>query len=259
MSLALVLVIVATTLVTAFLSSIFGMLGGVILIALLVNVLPVTSAFILHGLIQLASNGYRAFLNRRDIDWRMIGEFSVGAATAFLLMLAISWQPDKLLVMFMLGALPFVAAAIPKNLALDITRRRMPLFAGLVVVLTSMITGVGGPLLDVFFQRTGMERHRVIAGKAVTQSIGHIAKIIYFSFIAYSISAHETMGSALLAFGFEFGLLIAFCLLTTLIGTIIGKRVLDTMNDAIFYRWTGGIMLTLGALLMARAVFAWAS
>lgn len=54
------LIILLATLSTAFLSSIFGMLGGLILMGVLITIMPVSQAMVLHGLIQLTSNGYRA-------------------------------------------------------------------------------------------------------------------------------------------------------------------------------------------------------
>ena len=61
------LIILLATLSTAFLSSIFGMLGGLILMGALITIMPVSQAMVLHGLIQLTSNGYRAWLNKTDI------------------------------------------------------------------------------------------------------------------------------------------------------------------------------------------------
>ena len=62
-----ILVILFSTFLTAFLSSIFGMLGGLILMGVLVFIMPVSNAMVLHGLIQLTSNGYRAWLNKNTL------------------------------------------------------------------------------------------------------------------------------------------------------------------------------------------------
>jgi hypothetical protein len=35
----------------------------------------------------------------------------------------------------------------------------------------------------------------------------------------------------------------------------LGKRVLDTMRDATFFSWTQRILLSVGGLLMARALY----
>ena len=66
------LIILLATLSTAFLSSIFGMLGGLILMGALITIMPVSQAMVLHGLIQLTSNGYRAWLNKTDIKWNIV-------------------------------------------------------------------------------------------------------------------------------------------------------------------------------------------
>ena len=73
-----------------------------------------------------------------------------------------------------LGVLPYIAWLVPKELSLDITKPFISIVAGGVVVFTNLIAGVGGPLLDVFFQRVDMTRHEVVATKAVAQTIGHI-------------------------------------------------------------------------------------
>src|SRR5256884_3122670 len=49
---------------TAFLSGLFGMAGGLILIGVLLTILPLPSAMVLHAITQMASNGWRAFLWR---------------------------------------------------------------------------------------------------------------------------------------------------------------------------------------------------
>ena len=74
--------IVLASLGTAFLSSIFGMLGGLILMGLLVSILLIGAAMVLHGAIQLTSNGYRAWLNRADIVWPIVASLLVGNVLA---------------------------------------------------------------------------------------------------------------------------------------------------------------------------------
>ncbi|MGC6534179.1 MAG: sulfite exporter TauE/SafE family protein, partial [Parvibaculales bacterium] len=155
MSIAIILL---ATLGTAFLSSIFGMLGGLILMGVLASLLPVGAAMVLHGLIQLTSNGYRAWLNRKDIQWAIVATLLVGNIIALAGLAFVSFAPDRITVLLALGLLPYIAWALPKNLALDVSKRPVGIFAGLVVVATNLLAGVGGPLLDVFFQRVALTR-----------------------------------------------------------------------------------------------------
>ena len=48
--------------VTSFISGIFGMAGGMLLIGVLLFLLPVPVAMVFHGVIQIAANGLRSWL-----------------------------------------------------------------------------------------------------------------------------------------------------------------------------------------------------
>ena len=238
-------IIIIATLATAFLSSIFGMLGGLILMGILASLLPVAAAMVLHGLIQLTSNGYRAWLNRKDIEWRIVTTLLIGNVTALAALAFVSFAPDRVMVLLALGALPYIAWALPKNLALDVTKTPVGIFAGLVVVATNLLAGVGGPLLDVFFQRVALTRHQVVATKAVAQALGHISKIIFYGGLAATASAQDWPASWLLA----------LAVIASVTGTTLGKSVLDAMADAVFFSWTQRIMLAVGAVFLARAAY----
>ena len=247
MSLLITAIILGAALFTSFVSSIFGMLGGVLLMAVLITLMSTGPAMVLHGLIQFASNGYRAFLNRQDIQWRIIGVFLIGALAALAALVFISFVPDEATVLIALGALPFIAAGLPKSLSLDITRPFMPIFAGLIIVPVNVLAGVGGPMLDVFFQRVTLTRHQVVATKAVMQALAHTTKIIYFGVLVSSVlgSGAQNWPPAPLLLG---------ALAVTVVGTTLGKRVLDRLADKVFFAWTQRIMLGVGGVLIIRGV-----
>ena len=236
--------IVVATFATAFLSSIFGMLGGLILMGILISILSVGPAMVLHGLIQATSNGYRAWLNRDDINWKIILALLIGSSVCLIILFFIAFKPSEILVIFALGLLPFIAWAVPKELSLDITKPFVSFFAGGVVVGSNLISGTGGPILDIFFQKVDMTRHQVVATKAVAQTIGHVSKIIFF-------------GGLLTAFSFEnwpepdFLLVL---IILSMVGTTLGKRVLDIIDDKFFFRWTQIIVLSIGAIFIVRGL-----
>src|ERR1700760_3941059 len=65
---------------TAFLSGLFGMAGGLILIGVLLALMPLPTAMVLHAITQMASNGWRAFLWRAHIRWRPVCVYLIGCA-----------------------------------------------------------------------------------------------------------------------------------------------------------------------------------
>ena len=245
MELDLILIfILIVTFATAFLSSIFGMLGGLILMGILISFLSVGPAMVLHGLIQATSNGYRAWLNRTDINWKIISMLLLGSTIALIFLFFIAFEPSQILIIFALGLLPYIAWIVPKELALDITKTGTGVLAGSVVVITNLVAGVGGPLLDVFFQRVDMTRHQVVATKAVAQTIGHISKIIFFGgLLTYSLKNWPEPIFLLLA------------IFLSVVGTTLGKKVLDIIDDEIFFRWTQRIVLSVGAVFIGRGIF----
>ena len=246
MELDLILVVIlAATFATAFLSSIFGMLGGLILMGILISFLPVGPAMVLHGLIQTTSNGYRAWLNRADINWKIVLTLLIGSSISLIILFFIAFQPSQILVIFALGLLPFIAWAVPKELSLDVTKPPIGVLAGGVVVGTNLIAGVGGPLLDIFFQRVEMTRHQVVATKAVAQTIGHISKIIFFGGLLVSFNTENWPNLIFLI----------FAIILSVIGTTLGKKVLDIIDDAIFFRWTQLIVLSVGGIFIIRGLF----
>ena len=105
------------------------MLGGLILIGLLVIILPLQQAMILHGLIQLTSNGYRAWLNREDISWTIIYTLVIGNVCALFGFFLVAFVPDKITVILVLGLLPYITWALPSSV-LNITKKPTPLYLG---------------------------------------------------------------------------------------------------------------------------------
>ena len=124
MSTALVFsVLAASTLVTAFISGILGMAGGMILMGVLLPFLPLPAAMMLHGISQLASNGGRAFMLRNEVDWRVFRGYVVGAALALAFFAATSIVVGKAAALIAMGLTPFVALLLPEKLHLNVERR----------------------------------------------------------------------------------------------------------------------------------------
>ena len=83
MKIALLILIAAT--VTACISGIFGMAGGMIFMGIIASVMGVAEAMVVHGAIQSVSNSSRAFMLRPDIRWDILGYKIIGALPAIAL------------------------------------------------------------------------------------------------------------------------------------------------------------------------------
>ena len=244
MSAGLTAVLALAVLVTATLSGIFGMAGGMVLMGVLAWALPVGAAMMLHGTTQAVSNGYRAVLNRHDIQWHLMAGYALGAAAAAAFFMAVAIVPGKATVFLVLGSVPFIAAALPQRVALDITRPGIALLSGFLITGVNLVAGVAGPLLDIFYVRTGLTRHQVVASKAVTQTVSHLMKLVYFGLLTATLD-----GMTVLPW-WAYAMVIPLAM----IGTALGKQALDRMTDGHFRRWSRWIVLGLGAVFLARGI-----
>ncbi len=132
---------------TAFLSGLFGMAGGLILIGVLLTVLPLPSAMVLHAVTQMASNGWRAFLWRSHIRWRPVAIYMIGCALALGAWSITRYVPDKPVALLLLGFTPFMARLTPKNLKPNPDSIAQGSFYGFICMGLMLMTGVSGPYL----------------------------------------------------------------------------------------------------------------
>lgn len=244
MNLLVAAFVVAMAFVTATLSGVFGMAGGLLLMGALALVLPVSAAFVAHGVLQLVANGWRAALHRRHVRWDIVGWYAAASLVAGLVVSLLAFTPSKPLLFLLLGLVPGLTWLPQRWIRLDAARPAQAFLSGLSVTGLNLTAGVAGPLLDIFFVRTELSRHAIVATKAATQVFAHLAKIVVY-------------GAPLAAAGAE-GLppwpVFAAAIPLSMLGTALGGRILDRMSDVNFKRWTRWIVTAIGALYIARAV-----
>src|ERR1700748_56571 len=173
----------ATIVFTSFLSGVFGMsgvAGGMILLGVLLNYFDVATGMILFSIIQLFANGWRALQWRRYVLWAIFCWDVVGAAISFAGMWMIAFVPDKAMVFLTLGLMPFAIEALPAAARPNIEWRGVPFLTGVATTVIQILAGVGGMFLDIFFQKSMLDRKTTNATKAVTQSFSHIVRALYF-------------------------------------------------------------------------------
>jgi uncharacterized membrane protein YfcA len=241
-SLTLAIALAATILGTAFISGIFGMAGGMILIGILLVIMPVAAAMVLHGVTQMASNGWRAWLWRTHIQWPIVAWYGGGAVVATLIFCAAQVAPGKPLTLVVLGLLSLAGLLMPSRFAPDILRRGDAIGCGVLCTSLQLVAGVSGPIFDVFFVRSEMGRKEVVATKAAIQSLGHFLKVAYF-------------GQLLTAGGSEVApWAVAIAVVMAMSGTQLSRKVLDAISDAQFRSWTRALIATLAILYLVHGV-----
>lgn len=238
------LALLALVLVTATVSGVFGMAGGLMLMGGLTLAMPVAAAMVTHGAVQFVSNGWRAVLHRRHINWAIIGFYALGSALAAGALAFLTYNPSKAWVYLMLGLVPGLAWLPKGRFNLDAAKPAHAVVCGIFVSGLNVAAGVSGPLLDVFFVRTEMTRHQIVATKAATQAFSHTIKMAFYGVPLFA-SAQAT--------GLPPWWFFVLAAPLAMLGAVLGGRVLDAMSDLNFLKWTRWIVTALGVVYLIQA------
>lgn len=224
--------------IASFISGVFGVAGGLVLMGGLVYVLPVSQAMILHGVAQFVSNASRVFYWRQYILGRVVAQFTAASAVMAVAFAFIRFVPSKPVLLLVLGASAVVTLLLPHAWAPKMTHRGVPYVCGLIGTTLMLTAGVSGTFLDQFFQRTGLDRRTIIATKATMQVQQHLLKVLYFGALAAGGLDDEMLGP------------LAAVPVAAVLGAAVARRVLERMTDHQFNWWTYRIVLVLGVYYM---------
>ena len=102
-----------TIISTSFISGLFGMAGGMILVGVLLVYFDVATGMVIFSVIQFVANGWRAALWWRFVLWRIFFVYVSGAVLSFAVMRYVAIVPSKAAVYLGLGMLPFLIELLP--------------------------------------------------------------------------------------------------------------------------------------------------
>jgi uncharacterized membrane protein YfcA len=227
------LLVVVASAFTSALTGAFGLGGGVALLALMAQGLPVPALIPVHGVAQLGSNLGRAVVQRAHIDWPTIRWFGagslVGAAIGAATVVALPEPALKLAL-----AAFIVWAALGRKPKLS-TRGSAGLMAagGLVSTFASMFFGATGPIAAAFVATRGLVKNALVATHAAAMVLQHGFKIGAFGAAGFSYAGWLPLLALIVAAGFA--------------GTLLGTRLLNEMPDRWFERGFKVVMVLLAA------------
>jgi len=242
MSALLILALTAVMVATAFLSGIFGMAGGLILIGILLVLLPLPEAMALHAVTQMASNGWRGLLWWRHVRWHIVTVYLIGCALALGAWSLTQYVPSKPVALLMLGVTPFLVRLLPTSLKPNPDSAPQAVSYGVFCTTLMLLTGVSGPIFDTFFLGGKLDRREIVATKSVCQVAGHAMKLIYFTALIGQGAAIDPIVA---------GLAIA----ASMLGTTLARPVLEKLTDAQYRVWATRIITVIACYYVAHGSY----
>ena len=242
MSAALMMVLLATMVATSFLSGIFGMAGGMILMGVLLALLPLPAAMALHAVTQIASNGWRGVLWIAHVRWRAAAAYIIGCLLALTVWAFVLYVPSKPVALLALGITPFMLLLLPDNLKPDPENLIHGAFYGAACMTLMLLTGVAGPLVDSYFLGGRLNRKEIVATKAICQIFGHGAKLVYFGGLIEQAASVDPW-------------LVGWVVVASMVGTALAKPVLERLSDTDYRTWAKRIITTIACAYLVQGSY----
>src|SRR5581483_2562592 len=235
-------VVGAPIFLSSFISGVFGLAGGMILLGALLTFFDVPTSMVLFSLLSTTGNLWRVFSWRRYIDWRIWLQYVAGAAVAFAVLRFIAFVPSKALVYLLLGLMPYMIELLPRHWHPSIQWRGIPVFTGFVTSAIQLFAGNGGMFLDVFFQKSQVDPRTTVPTKSFCQTDGNLLRILYFGSLD-NLSAIVPVWA------------LAPASALAVAGTMLAPWVLERMTDHGFRGWTRKLIFTVSAVYLVRAAW----
>lgn len=179
------LLLIMTAGLTSFMTAALGIGGGVMLLAVMASVMPVSALIPVHGLVQLGSNGNRALMTRRHIDWHMLKFFSIGAVMgATVASVVVVQLPLMIIQLAVAGFILFLVwGPKPRNRDMSNTGR---MTAGAFTTFITMFVGATGPLVAGFVHRNAYDKLQLTSTFAACMTFQHSLKALVFSAVGFA-------------------------------------------------------------------------
>lgn len=231
--------LVAFSLFTAALTAAFGIGGGVMLLVVLAQIVPVSAIVPLHGVVQLGANTGRAALQMRNIAPGYLLPFVLGAAAGALVGgLIFTELPDGVILMAV-GVFVLITTwvSLPK---LGGGQKTWMAGGGFLATLLTMFVGATGPFTVALFGPAGLPHRSMVATVAVAMTTQHFLKTATFVLIGFAFAPWLPLLAAMLLAGF--------------VGTYLGTRLLIKLPEDLLRKGLKVILTVLGIQLTIRGI-----
>lgn len=239
-----VMIMAVTSFFTSMLTAALGIGGGMVLLAVMAQLMPAAAIVPVHGAVQWGSNAGRAFIMRPHIDWKLVLYFIAGALVGAFVGGQIVISLPVAAIQFILGAFILYSTWGPKIFASKKKAdEKSLLWCGVFSTLLTMFVGATGPFVSVVIKRMELGKFRQVANMSICLVVQHSMKVVVFALLGFSFAPYIGFILLLVAFGF--------------VGTLVGRQLLERLSEELFMKILSGILTVLAIRLLFISVSSW--
>jgi len=228
------IILVVVCFMVSVISPSIGTSGGVTF-AVMATVMPPAVVVPVHGFIEGVASAMRWTLLREYVNYRYVVYFTLGTVFG----LAAGWpllgQFSDDLLRVILGIFFLLSAWAPVS-----KMRSSPAIGGFMTSALSVIVGATGPLVAALIARRERNHKVVIATQGACTTFQHFGKALLFGIWGFSF--------------IDYAWLIAAMIAVTILGTVIGKRILLRASQRVLRLALNAIVTLLGIQLILNGM-----
>ena len=225
------LIIIAGSLVASIFNAAFSAGGALIILAITSTVLPIQAIVPIHSTLLIGSTLTRVMLFWDYIDWKIVIPFLVGAFAGAFIGARVYIELPETAIALAIGIVMLIAIWLP-NVPWRPRLRHPWAIVGFIHALLSTLFAYGAVMHALILQ-TGLNRRQIVGTLG-----GCLSGMSIFKIVGYA------------SFGFDYSPyfhVIAAAIAVSLIGTAIGKMIVDKLSEQKF-RFIFRALITVTAL-----------
>lgn len=238
MDLALLLGVISF--ITSAIAGVFGLGGGLMLIAIIPNFLPAQAIIPVHAVTQVSSNASRAWFAYKDIQLNLLPPFLAGSALGVAIFGWLLFSMPTELIPVCIGSYILLTLWCPPFEAL-IHKYETLFTAGLFQTGLGLIVGTTGPLATAILTKKLSDKEAIVATNATFMLISHVAKIIVFGMVGFAYQ--------------EFLLVILLMVAGAILGSWVGTKYRRTMDNSAFNKILKWLLTVLALNMLISSIF----
>jgi uncharacterized membrane protein YfcA len=234
--------------ISAFFTSIIagsiGIAGGIIFVGILASFVETSYVVPLHSALMIISNSARIVLFFKNINWRIVGFYSMGLLPGALLGIYIFRLLPKDIIKLSMGVFILAAILMPAQKAKAGLGEKVFALVGLLSGFFGIFFGASGPITAPFYIRLGIIKEELIATKSACQALDHLLKVPLFGMIGINVLVYWDI--------------IFLISLAAILGIFIGKKLVNRMSDRAFIGIFKAILLVIAIrIIILQLVRLW--
>lgn len=218
---------------TSLLTAVAGLGGGMLLLALMAQLLVPTILIPLHGIAQFFSNANRGLMHRHKLEWSYLKPFVLGSVIGAFAFVPLVVFVNPTLGAMALGLFILLVTWFPKWLNVS---RLHPLLSGGLISGLGVLFGATGPLAMSAHPKANWSKEQIVGNHGAAMAFQHGVKVV--AFLVAGVQLHQYVPH------------IAVLFIGAWLGTYIGTNLLKKLTDARFKTLLKWVLTVLGLRLM---------